>query len=76
LLLAAGAFDLTLWVFGAVLALFGLLSSIKATTERLTLSWLLRKKARRLRRQLAAAALPSPSDPALAGAAAQSRSGG
>jgi hypothetical protein len=59
LLLAAGAFNLTLWVFGALLALFGFLSSIKATTERLTLSWLLRKKARRLRKQAAAAALVS-----------------
>ena len=38
LLLAAGAFNLTLWVFGALLALFGFLSSIKATTERLTMS--------------------------------------
>ena len=55
LLLAAGAFNLTLWVFGALLALFGFLCSIKATTERLTLSWLLRAKARKLRRQLAAA---------------------
>jgi hypothetical protein len=54
LLLAAGAFDLTLWVFGALLALFGLLSSIKATTERLTQSWLMRNKARRLRRQMTA----------------------
>jgi hypothetical protein len=54
LLLAAGAFDLTLWVFGALIALFGLLSSIKASTERLTQSWLLRKKARRLRQQMAA----------------------
>ncbi len=54
LLLAAGAFNLTLWVFGALLALFGFLSSIKATTERLTQSWLDRKKARRLRQQLAA----------------------
>jgi hypothetical protein len=54
LLLAAGAFDLTLWVFGALLALFGLLSSIKATTERLTQSWLMRKKARRLPMQMAA----------------------
>ena len=71
LLLAAGVFDLTLWVFSALLALFGLLSSIKATTERLTMSWLLRKKARRLRKQMAAAALPSlPSEPSLAGAAA------
>src|ERR1700729_3468879 len=63
LLLAAGAFDLTLWVFWAVLALFGFLSSIKATTERLTLSWLLRKKARRLRKQMAAAALASDVSP-------------
>src|SRR5215216_3297110 len=68
LLLAAGAFNLTLWVFGALLALFGFLSSIKATTERGTEAWLRRKKARRLRRQ-AAAALPS--GPALAGALAQ-----
>ena len=51
LLLAAGAFNLALWVFSAVLALFGLLSSIKATTERLTLAWLRRCKAWRLRRQ-------------------------
>jgi hypothetical protein len=69
LLLAAGAFNLSLWVFGALMALFGFLSSIKATTERLTQSWLLRKKARRLRRQMAAATLP-PDGP-LAGAVAQ-----
>jgi hypothetical protein len=68
LLLAAGAFNLTLWVFSALLALIGLLSSIKATTERLTLSWLQRKKARRLRQQMAAAALAS--DAPLAGAIA------
>jgi hypothetical protein len=54
LLLAAGAFNLTLWVFGALLALFGFLSSIKATAERLTQSWLDRKKARRLQQQMAA----------------------
>jgi hypothetical protein len=59
LLLAAGAFNLTLWVFGALLALFGFLSSIKATSERLTMSWLLRKKQRRLRKQMAAAAQPA-----------------
>jgi hypothetical protein len=63
LLLAAGAFNLTLWVFGALLALFGFLSSIKATTERLTLSWLFRKKAQRLRKQAAAAALTSGVSP-------------
>jgi hypothetical protein len=56
LLLAAGAFNLTLWLFGALMALFGFLSSIKATTERLTQSWLDRKKARRLRQQMAAVA--------------------
>jgi hypothetical protein len=58
LLLAAGAFDLTLWVFGALLALFGFVASIKATTERMTQSWLDRKKRRRLRQQMAAAAQP------------------
>ena len=59
LLLATGAFDLTMWVFGALFALFGLLSSIKATTERLTLSWLHDKKARRLRKEKAAALRPA-----------------
>jgi hypothetical protein len=59
LLLAAGAFDLALWVFGALFALFGLLASIKSTTERLTLAWLQRKKARKLRKQLAAASGPA-----------------
>jgi hypothetical protein len=59
LLLAAGAFNLTTWVFGALLMLFGFLSSIKATTERLTYAWLRRKKARRLRLQAAAAAAPA-----------------
>ncbi|SHL69796.1 hypothetical protein SAMN05444159_6581 [Bradyrhizobium lablabi] len=58
LLLAAGAFNLSLWVFSAVLALFGFLLSIKATTERMTQSWLNRRKARRLREQLAAASQP------------------
>jgi hypothetical protein len=60
LLLAAGAFNLTLWVLGALLALFGFLSSIKATTERLTLSYLQHKKARRLRKQMAAASASTP----------------
>jgi hypothetical protein len=50
-------------VFWAVLALFGFLSSIKATTERLTLSWLVREKARRRRNQMAAAALASDVSP-------------
>jgi hypothetical protein len=59
LLLTAGAFNLAMWVLSAVLALFGFLSSIKATTERLTLSWLQRSKARRLRWQLAAQSVGS-----------------
>jgi hypothetical protein len=59
LLLAAGAFNLTMWVFGALLALFGMLSSIKATTERATYAWLRRKKARRLRRMMTAASQPT-----------------
>jgi len=59
LLLAAGALDLTLWLFGALLALFGLLSSIKATTERLTQSWLDRKKARGWRKRMAGACQPA-----------------
>jgi hypothetical protein len=61
--LAAGAFNLSLWVFSALFALFGFLSSIKATTERMTQSWLDRKKAKRLRRQLAAAAPAMASAP-------------
>jgi hypothetical protein len=65
LLLAAGAFDLALWVFWALLALFGFLATIKATTERLTMAWLQRKKVRRLRKQLTLG-----SQPALAVAAA------
>jgi hypothetical protein len=59
LLLAAGAFDLSLWVFGALFALFGFLASIKATTERATQSWLNHKKARRLRKQMAALSSPA-----------------
>jgi hypothetical protein len=69
LLLAVGSFNLTLWVFGALLALFGLLSSIKATTERLTMAWLRATKARRLRKQMAAAA--AAPDLSLAAAVAQ-----
>lgn len=57
LLLIGGAFDLTLWLFGAALTLFGLLSSIKSTTERMTQAWCDRRRARRLRRaQIAAEA--------------------
>ena len=67
LLLAAGAFDLSLWVFGALLALFGLLSSIKATTEWATQSWLNHKKVRRLRKQMAALSSPAMTTAGAAG---------
>jgi len=59
LLLAAGAFDLSLWVLGAIFALFGFVSSLKATAERLTQRWLDRRRARLLRQRLAVAAVPS-----------------
>jgi hypothetical protein len=59
LLLAAGAFDLSLWVFGAIFALVSFLVSIKATTERMTQSWIDRGKRRRLRQQLATIADPA-----------------
>jgi hypothetical protein len=49
LLLASGAFELALWFFSALLALFGLLSSIKATAERFTQAWLDRRKTYRMR---------------------------
>jgi len=64
LLLAVGTFNLSMWLFGALLTLFGFLSSIKATTERATASWLQRSKARRLKAQMAA-------EVALAGSPAQ-----
>ena len=56
LFLASGAFDLSLALFSAVVALFGFLSSIKAATERATQAWLDHKKRRRLRKQMAAIA--------------------
>jgi hypothetical protein len=59
LLLAAGAFNLSWWVFGALFALFSLLASIKATTERLTQSWIDHGKRRKLRKQLVAIAAPA-----------------
>src|SRR6202000_740861 len=40
LLLTTGAFELAAWLFSALLVLVGLLSSIKATTERATQRWL------------------------------------
>jgi len=47
LVLAAGAFDLSLWVLGAVFALFSFLCSIKAAAERVGAAWSRRARARR-----------------------------
>src|ERR1700723_577979 len=58
LLLAAGAFNLSWWVFGALFALFSLLASIKATTERGPQSVIDHGNRRRLRRQLPSLANP------------------
>ena len=52
--LAAGAFQLGLWLFWALWMLLGVVISIKATTERITWSYLQRSKARRIKRELAA----------------------
>ncbi|MBR0715136.1 hypothetical protein [Bradyrhizobium liaoningense] len=64
LLLVTGAFNFTMWLLGAAFTLLGLLSSIKATTERLTQSWCDRRRRRRQRQAQADAA-----ETALAGAA-------
>jgi hypothetical protein len=55
LLLASGTFGLASWLFAGLLAVFGMLSSIKATTERATQTVLDRRRVKRLRRQVAAA---------------------
>jgi hypothetical protein len=56
LLLVAGSFNLTVWLFGALMTLFGFVASLKAMTERATQAWLDRRKRRRLRRMQAASA--------------------
>ena len=67
LLLVTGAFNLSLWLFGALFALFSFLASIKATTERLTQSWIDHGKRRRLRKQMAALASPAVANAATSG---------
>ncbi len=73
--LAAGAFQLGMWLFWALWMLIGVVIFIKATTERITWSYLQRSKARRIERELAArqdallqnmAARSNGSSPALA----------
>jgi hypothetical protein len=65
IVLAAGAFNLALWILSAVLSLFGFLTSTKGAVERYTMRRLQRRKAQRLaareqevrNRRLAAVAL-------------------
>jgi len=45
--LASGAFTLTSWLFAAFWALFGIVSSIKSMTERLSLAYFRRRRLRR-----------------------------
>ncbi|NPU69926.1 hypothetical protein HL667_33390 [Bradyrhizobium sp. 83012] len=56
LLLTAGAFNLALWLFGALMSLLGFVASLKSMTERATQGVIDRGKRRRLRRMQAAAA--------------------
>ncbi len=49
LLLVSGAFSLASWVFAALCALFGFVSSIKSMTERLSLAYFRRRRLRRQR---------------------------
>nr|WP_316163004.1 hypothetical protein [Bradyrhizobium sp. SZCCHNRI20481] len=58
LLLTAGAFNLALWLFGALMTLLSFVASLKAMAERATQAWLDRSKRRRLRQMQAAAVRP------------------
>jgi hypothetical protein len=51
IMLTAGAFDLTLWILGALFTLFTFVASLKTATERATLRYLRRRKEIRRRRQ-------------------------
>ena len=51
LLLTVGTFNLVMWVFWAVLTIFGFVSSLKRMTERATERYCARRKLRRAREQ-------------------------
>lgn len=57
LVLTLAALDLGFWIFGAALVLFGFVSSLKGTTERITLRMVRRAKERRLRAEQRFAAM-------------------
>jgi hypothetical protein len=58
LVLTTGAWNAAWWLFGALMMLFGFVTSVKAGTERMTQSWLDRRKRKRARAQLAQARDP------------------
>jgi hypothetical protein len=51
IVLAGAAFDIATWILGALFALFGLVSSLKSATERVTWRVLRRRKEKRRRRE-------------------------
>jgi hypothetical protein len=51
IMLTMGAFDLSLWILGALFTLFTFVASLKSATERLTLRILRQRKDRRWRRE-------------------------
>jgi hypothetical protein len=57
IMLTLAVFDLGAWVLGALLTLFGLVASLKSTTERVTQRVIDRRKARRLAQQQRFAAM-------------------
>ncbi len=57
LVLTLAALDLGFWILGAALVLFGFVSSLKGTTERITLRMVRRAKERRLRAEQRFAAM-------------------
>ena len=52
IMLTVGAFNLSVWVIGALLTLLAFVSSLKSAAERMTLRYLYHRKARRLRRDM------------------------
>jgi len=64
LLLTTGAWNFAWWIFSALMMLVGFVTSLKAGTERMTQTYLDRRKRRRARRLQADAARAAPAAPA------------
>jgi len=52
IMLTAGAFNLTVWILGALFTILAFVASLKSGAERMTMRYLHHRKARRLRRDL------------------------